>query len=133
VRDLAAVLREWELGEEPALLLTNPDFGPYLAYTTGHSVLAAPYHRHPEGILDAYGILAEDDEGVSRRITEARGVDLVVLCPVKDRGLFDQAGTVGQTLFRRLVGGRPPEWLRPLELPESLEADLMVFEVQLAR
>jgi hypothetical protein len=55
------------------------EWGPYVLAWTGHSVLAAPYHRIPAGIVVSHRIFNAPPE-VARREIERAGVDYLFVC-----------------------------------------------------
>ncbi len=128
VPPLASALSSGSPGEEPMIIAADPDIGPEIVYRTDHLVVAGPYHRNRDGILDTYHMLASRDEAESRSLMADRSVDLVVIC-VAQSGFFQQVDKSDQTLISRLMSGREPSWLRPLNLPDSLPTGFLVFEV----
>lgn len=129
VKGVARTLMEGELGERQRTLLAGVGIGPELLYRTHHSVLAGPYHVIPEGIMDTYRALATRDEELSRRILQAREVDLILLCPPQDRGFFQQEDAGPETIFSRLLAGEEPAWIQPVDLAGSSEAGFKIFAV----
>ncbi len=116
-------------GGRPRIILGHFDYGPELLYRTRHSVLAGPYHRNARGILDIRRAFAAREDAASRDVIEARGVDLVLLCPGgKERATY---GVLEgrSSFYTRLLEGRVPDWLRPVALPEGLAGDFRLYEV----
>lgn len=126
---LAKVLVTTAPGEAPRTILVNGNIGPELVYRTRHSVVAAPYHRNAGGVLDTHRAMTSPDLEGSRRIVQARGVDLVALCPAEDQAFFGGTSQDGESLFHRLVADRPPRWLEPIDAPGSRETGYLIFEV----
>jgi len=130
LKDLAPFLNASDgLGNRPQTIVTDLQFGPELLYRTEHRVLATPYHRNAQGILDAREILASPDMAVSLRLATERGVDLVLLCPsipsVFQRGTEGQGGSAG--LGARLEEGRIPSWLHKVEIPIDSGSGFLLF------
>ncbi|MDJ0935428.1 MAG: hypothetical protein QNI93_08525 [Kiloniellales bacterium] len=121
-------------GATDLALLALLDHGPELLYRTPYSVVATPYHRNGPGIIDAHAAMTAGDPEAARQILEARGIDLVLLCPQPVEEMFfaprPGAAGQGQTLYTRLLTGRPPAWLRPVALPPELAARFKLFAVQ---
>jgi hypothetical protein len=91
------------IGLPPGLVATEINYGPFVLALTPHAVVAAPYHRLPDGMLAADAILtASPDE--ARRMVERERVDYVAICG---------------SLWAELQAGRPPAWLAPLADPED--------------
>ena len=57
------------------------DHGPELLYRTRHAVIATPYHRNRDGIIDVHRIMTEADQAISRGLIDRRGADLLLICP----------------------------------------------------
>jgi len=94
----------------PERLMTPIDLGSHMLFYTPHSVVAAPYHRNQQGVLDAFHFFNWPiDE--ARKILEARGISVIVTCPAMPEmsGLPDAA----PDSFVKLVEiDALPAWLR---------------------
>ena len=56
-----------------------------------------------------------------------RQIDLVLVCPDQpEQQLYINDDKT--TLYENLIDGKYPAWLRPVELPASVNADHMLFE-----
>ena len=113
IRAVAAVLNGAPFREGPPLLIAAPvNTGAPLLYLTRHHVLAAPYHRNAAGLRDnALALHRPPDE--ARTAIERRGIDALLICngeAVLDDGVSDET----QTLYRRLLAGKVPDWLNPV-------------------
>ncbi len=98
------------------LVATTIDMGPFVLARSHHSVLAAPYHRLGESLLDVSRILAAPPEK-AREVIARRGVDYVLYC----QGLAMPRTLAGgkpprESLWFRLANGQPPAWLVPVTL-----------------
>lgn len=94
---------------------------------TGDGVLAAPYHRNRDGILDAMDLYHAADAATARDIAARRGVDVLVLCPrISEMSLYDPADSVAA----RLAEGWEPAWLRPV--PAPADSGLLIFRLVLS-
>lgn len=116
------------LGRRAHTIVARIDFGPELLYRTDHAVVGTPYHRN-RGILDTYRILTATDDSLSRSLVDRRGVDLILLCPNRDEKVFFATTSGDATLYRRLIDGRIPAWLRAVELPPELAPAFRLYEV----
>jgi hypothetical protein len=126
---LATVLAEpdgW--GARPRTIATFLDFGPELLYRTPHRVLAGPYHRNDEGIMDSWRLFTTTEEAEARRLVEARQVELLLLCPARDENYYGRVE--GPTLYRDLRSGSPPPWLTRRPLESELDEAFLLFEVR---
>jgi hypothetical protein len=104
-------------GLPPERVMTPIDLGSHLLLFTPHAVVAAPYHRNQQGVLDAFRFFnGPIEEG--RKILATRGIGLVVICPAMKeiRGLVDHAPDSFVTLFAE---NRLPGWLVDQSLPGS--------------
>jgi hypothetical protein len=101
----------------PGLIVANVDFGPALLAFTGHTVLAAPYHRISHGVLTAQQILSSSPETAKKLLDEAHA-DYLVLCGTsRPTGLEDAALRDG--LWAQLTANQVPGWLERLPLPDG--------------
>jgi hypothetical protein len=105
----------------PGLVLADIDLGPMILAFTPHSALSAPYHRMPQGIIEAQALL-NSPPAVAQNLVRQRGVAAVALCGSSVAPPFD---TVPDNLYRQLKSGAPPAWLEPV--PSS--GALRVFRV----
>jgi len=111
-------------------VLTYTDYTPALLYRTPLQVLSIPNHRPQPGFAATYRVLTARDDGIARAAAAEHGVDWILLCPSPaEQRLFAVAGAAPATLYRRLVDGRPPAWLRPLPLPAEFAEAVRLFEV----
>ncbi len=132
ILDLVPVLGEdGRFGGEPKTILSYIDFGPELLYRTEHRVLATPYHRNTGGILGAHEILSAKNLDTAQGLVEARGVDLILLCPTRTSMYsFEPIGQgENRRLFDRLVEGDPIPWVTPVPLGPNQGSGFLLFEV----
>jgi hypothetical protein len=109
-----------ELRAMPAARAMTPvDLGSHLLLETPHAVVAAPYHRNADGVLDAFRFFNRPVEE-ARAMAERRGLDLLVICeamPEMQGAGLREPGTV----LSLLAAGTPPDWIEPLSLEGPLE------------
>jgi hypothetical protein len=113
-------------GGEP-VVVTHIDWGPEILYRTDASVLASPYHRNVDGILDARRFMG-GSPGEAARIAGERSVDLVAVCEERDGNYLGSDRTDGD-LLSLVAEGRTPTWL--IERP--MQSDVRLFEVDGSR
>jgi hypothetical protein len=110
----------------PGRVLSLNDLGPTILYATGHSVLAAPYHR----IRDGHRIMLDallGDNAAARSTIAAAGVDYLAICPgAPEHIIYARAAPDG--LMARLGRGEVPDYLE--SLPGTSAATLRVFRVR---
>ncbi|MBN9590440.1 MAG: hypothetical protein BGN85_03355 [Alphaproteobacteria bacterium 64-11] len=102
-----ALLQHQRFGRVAAFV----DQGPAILARTRDGVLAGPYHRDAEGILDTYALFAGPDP---RRVVARRGIDYVMTCSAAPDWEFYRAGGMSGGLVAELARGRMPSWLEPL-------------------
>ena len=98
-------------------MVANVDFGPALLAFTGHTVLAAPYHRISHGVLTVQRIFSSPPEAAKKLMVEAHA-DYLALCGAsRPTGLED--GALKEGLWARLTANEVPDWLERVSLPEG--------------
>lgn len=108
----------------PERLMTPIDLGSHMLLFTPHSVVAAPYHRNQQGVLDTFHFF-NWPINKARAILDARGVSMIVTCPEMPEmsGLPDAA----RDSFVKLVDiDKLPAWIRDVTPPG---AALRTYEV----
>lgn len=103
----------------PGVVLAPANFGPRVLLATGHTVLAAPYHRSAEAMSQGLFPLEAEDDAVLRNTLAETGSDYLLLCR-------DAIYGVNETLARKLARGEEAEGFRHL-LPA--ENSLVFLEV----
>ena len=97
-------------GLVPERLMTPVDLGSHMLLETPHAVVAAPYHRNEQGVLDAFAFFNGSEQAAHAMALE-RGLGLVVTCPA----MAEMRATdfsAPDALVRLLAAGTPPAWLR---------------------
>jgi hypothetical protein len=93
-------------------MLTPVFYGPAALMLSAHSVVAAPYHRAGQAILDAihatHGPPAE-----ARTILDARRVDYIAICSTSREAAI-AAKKAPDGLLAALLSDATPAWLEPL-------------------
>ncbi len=114
----------------PQTLLNFIYYGPELLYRTHHFVIATPYHRNTDGIVDTIKFLRSTDELEAISLIEERHIDLVLICPSDpEADNYRQTGDT-PTLFMRLESDQPPPWLTMVPLPAELGQKFKLFQTQ---
>ena len=113
LRDLAVL--------PPGRIAAHLDLGAYIAATTGHRVLAAPYHRIADAIITNQRIFASRDPSEAGALLAREKVDYVVICKGLDDAYLADPEWQG-SLRANLVAGKAPAFLErlPLANPKSL-------------
>jgi hypothetical protein len=106
-------------GLPPERIMAPIDLGAHLLLETPHAVVAAPYHRNEEGVLDAFRFFNRSAEE-ARVIARERGLGLLVTCPampeMRGAGL-----NVPGTINNLLAADTPPDWLKDVSLGGPLK------------
>lgn len=89
------------------LMAASTDLGPYIAALTPHSVVGAPYHRIPKGILAMHTIFSADAETV-RTTIHALGVRYIATCTTNYRA---DARAPRRSFRDRLLASETVPWL----------------------
>lgn len=128
LRPLVQFLNKPPWDSPPLNILAAANFGPEILYRTRHSVVATLHHRNAAGVLDGIRILGGVDEAESLRLIRQRRIDFILLCP-RSRHDGYMAGVDNHALYRRLVKGDTPAWLRRVTLPTDLGRTFKLFQV----
>jgi hypothetical protein len=107
-----------DLGLMPPKRIMAPiDLGAHVLLYTSHSVVAAPYHRNQQGVLDTFRFFNEPI-GTAQMSLAERGIDFVVICPGMPEvsGFPDQAPDSFAALF---ASNTLPPWLQDVSVPGS--------------
>jgi hypothetical protein len=99
-------------GREGLVVLSSLDSGPELMYRFPVGVVADPYHRNVEGILDSYAIFSAENEFLAADLLAKHQVSYVLVCENDaDASVHDADG-----LYFQLLAGQPLEGLGPIPL-----------------
>lgn len=101
---------------EPSTVVAFMDLGPRILYETPHRVLATPYHRNRDGLLDARRIFRLPEGPELLALLARREVDFLLICPPDDRRYYDPPEG---SLYDRIERSDLPSWLRAVPLPEE--------------
>lgn len=126
--ELAQHLRKsWPGDHRPILTYIFP--GPELGYLSGHPVVAGPYHRSTEGILDIVNGLGGMDDETAKGIALRRKLGWVAVCDRESEGIgFDEKN--GPDGFHAmLVRGDAPAWLKSAGAFASSKGNFRIYEV----
>ena len=93
-------------------------------------MLSIPNHRPQPGFNAGYRALTATDLRAARAELARHGVDWILLCPsIVERGQFTEGREGEATLYRRLLDGTAPAWLRAVGLGEELRGSMQLFEI----
>ncbi len=104
--------------EVPHGLVLSPLFyGSTVLKLSGHDVVAGPYHRNGQAILDAIGAM-HGSPAEAKAIVDRRGVDYVAICAVSQESAI-AAHKAPHGLLADLLTGETPDWLQPVPAKEG--------------
>lgn len=110
----------------PALLFAPLDSGPEIVARTGHSVVAANYHRNQQRMAEVIAANIGSVEA-ARELVRSAGADYVVTCTSNaDVAHYRSAGE--GNFADAIATGEVPDWLVPVE--GFSEAPLRVYRVR---
>lgn len=117
-----------QLNRLPAALLLAPqNLGAHILLETHHSVLAAPYHRNAQGLLDTIRAFNAPQQ-VAYDFLKKREIAYIVLCPGQD--LMRKDGHVAEDALARVFArGDMPNWLETIAFQHGRSV-LKVFRVK---
>ncbi len=119
-------------GEPSDVTFAHINVGPELLYRTELAIVAGPYHRNDEGILDLHHFFSSTDDALSRELAAEREARFVLVCDIgKKRDLY-AAEAPGRSLHTRLVAGEAPDWLRLIAASED-GAPFRLYEIEADR
>ena len=105
------------------------NLGPEILYRTDAAVVAGPYHRNDDGILDLHAFLAATDSEVSRQVAAERGGRFVLVCQIGNGETpYDGVAPELSLHDRLLTDDAPPSWLRLIDSAEG-EASIRLYEM----
>ena len=115
------------LNAAPRGIVVAPiDMGARVLLTTGHQVLAAPYHRNNRGNLAAYQLFLLPQAQAKSRAVQL-GARYVAICKRSaEVAILSREGPKG--LMADLQAGRIPDWLAPLPTPKG--SDVTAFAIK---
>jgi hypothetical protein len=120
---------EPSLNEKSRRIMSLVFYGPEIIYRSQHSAVGTPYQRNTRGILDTIDFFAATDTAKARKLAADRGIDTVMFCTrAKERSWYKSAETSDGSMFERLSRNAPPDWMKPVALPDELE-NFRLFDV----
>jgi len=135
------------IGVLPLTIMNTSDSGPEILFATQHNVISGNYNV--TGNEDAYAFFSTLDDAEALKTARKRKADLVLVCrkasPMylgkdysspqntslmtgKDGRLRFTNTDKNQPIIQRLIQGKQPSWLKPIELFES--SDYLLFRIQ---
>ncbi|TDI57638.1 MAG: hypothetical protein E2O93_04305 [Alphaproteobacteria bacterium] len=103
-------------------------YGPNVLISSPHAVLAGPYHRAEQAILDTIRAF-NGTQLMARAIVKRHAIDYIALCPTSDEVRLT-AAEAPDGFLSRLLRGQQIRWLEPVTMPVA--TPLMIFRVRRA-
>jgi len=116
-------------GDASDVTFAHINVGPEILYRTGVAVVAGPYHRNDEGILDLHAFFSATDDEVSRQLAAERGGRFVLVCEIGTGTDVYAAEPPGVGLHARLLAGDAPAWLSEIVRGEA-EDHFRLYELE---
>ncbi len=91
-----------------------------------HAVLAGPYHRAEQAILDTIRAF-NGTQLMARAMVKRHAIDYIALCPTSDEVRLT-AAEAPDGFLSRLMRGQKFRWLEPIARPAA--SPLMIFRVK---
>lgn len=99
---------------------TDVFFAPDFIWDGGHNVIASPYHRNVEGILDNHMIFFETDENEVIRLLRKHQVTYLFLAEgIDDTYYFEPQNNCDKLYGKILSCGDVPHWLERIPTPSG--------------
>jgi hypothetical protein len=104
-------------------------YGPEILYRTGFEVVATPYHRNAQGILDAYWIMTASSDEKAHALIRQRGINMILVINDPVERKYYSSAPQGSIFYDHLKADNCPLWLRAVELPPNLSTYYRLFRV----
>ncbi|MBP5698403.1 MAG: hypothetical protein J6W96_02605, partial [Alphaproteobacteria bacterium] len=105
---------------------TDVFVAPYLIWFGGHTVIASPYHRNVEGIIDNHEIFFSSDEEAVKKLLKKHKVNYILLFNELDSDYYQNPEKNCDRLYGKILGCHNyPTWLKP----KYLESEYFLFEI----
>ncbi|MCW2349619.1 hypothetical protein [Sphingobium sp. B12D2B] len=111
----------------PATIFTLVDLGPRLIAITHHTVIAGPYHRNQEAILDVHHAFDGSPE-TFRKIAQKRGATYLLYCPGFPEGTIYQRRSP-KGFYARLARGETFPFLTPVTVKAQSELPYRLYRI----
>lgn len=112
----------------PATIFTLVDLGPRVIAVTHHTVIAGPYHRNEDAILDVHHAFDGSPEAF-REIAGKRGATYLLYCPGFPEGTIYQRRSP-KGFYARLARGETFDFLSPVTLKFPAELPYRLYRIE---
>jgi len=104
-------------------------YGPEILYRTGYEVVATPYHRNTQGILDAYWIMTATSDEKAHALIRRRGINMILVINDQGERNYYTSSPQGSIFYDHLKADNHPDWIKAVELPPILSTYYRLFRV----
>jgi hypothetical protein len=115
--------------ERPIRILAFINYGPEILYRTRYEVIATPYHRNAQGILDTYWIMTAESDEAAHELILKRKIDMILISNSPGEINFNSAARNKSTFYQRLQTDGYADWLNAVDLPPELSGTYKLFKV----
>jgi len=123
------IKNRFRLPDHPRFLNFMDD-GPEILYRTGWEIIATPYHRNGQAIVDTYTILSSPpNDPAAMKILHERSPNLILIrITGAEMGCFYLGEKM--SLYQALADSTPPDWAEKIDLPEPLSDYFRLYRIQ---
>jgi hypothetical protein len=114
-------------------ILANTFAGGEILYRTPHEVIATPYHRNTQGILDAHKIMTAETDYQALQLIRSRAIDLIILSRTPKVFPANSNQDSEYVFHERLRDRKIPDWCLEVNLPCVLSSCFQLFEMSPAK
>ncbi|MBT4702742.1 MAG: hypothetical protein HOB79_16855 [Rhodospirillaceae bacterium] len=129
IQKLLPVLNGKEFADRSRVVVAPINFGGEILYRTRHSVVGIVQHRTVDGIFDGLEILRGAEDKTLLPKVHRRKLDMILICPGSGGDSYIVDKQDEDILYKRLVRGALPNWIREISLSKVTDNDFRLFEV----
>jgi len=104
-------------------------YGPEIMYRTGYEVIATPFHRNAQGILDTHLIMSATSDGKAHDLIRKRGIDMILIINDPGERRYYSSAPPGSVFYDHLKEGKYPYWIKEMKLSPFIAAYYRLFRV----
>ncbi|PKN52141.1 MAG: hypothetical protein CVU55_08790 [Deltaproteobacteria bacterium HGW-Deltaproteobacteria-13] len=114
---------------QPIRIQAFIDYGPEILYRTSYEVIATPYHRNAQGILDDYWIMTAVSDEKARTLIHRRGINMILVSSKSTEKQYYTPVNKQSTFYERLTKDGGLDWIKEIPLPDPLSHSYRLFRV----
>lgn len=120
VYQLAKFFNNSPWADTPQTILASPNLGAEILYRTDNRILGTMHHPVAAGIIDSTTIFESLDDAAALPVIQARKIDMILICTDERSKEYNHLLEIEDSLYNRLLSGRPPHWINEVDLPEKV-------------